>query len=85
VRSPINCKQQRGNAVGVNDVCWILYPVNVGKVWYHHDTLASEKSPLLPRTVENASPRHAAATAGCAVSLRNFGQAEPKYGPIRSV
>ena len=30
------------------------------------------------RTVGNASPRHAAATAGCAVSLRNFGQAEPK-------
>ena len=30
------------------------------------------------RTVGNASARRAAATAGCAVSLRNFGQAEPK-------
>ena len=29
-------------------------------------------------TAGTASPRRAAATAGCAVALRNFGQAEPK-------
>ena len=62
----------------VGRVALSIYPINVGKVWYHHDTFASEKSPTFALDGRDCVARRAAATAGCAVSLRNFGQAEPK-------
>ena len=55
------------------------YPINVGKLQYHSDTIASgEDSTPLREMAGTPSSRCTTATAGCAVSRHILGQAEPE-------
>ena len=58
-------------------VCAVLDQCRKTTVSFRYHRVGEDSTPF-DGTAWTASPRRAAATAGCAVSLRNFGQAELK-------